>query len=185
MSYSVPTDSVIRRSSCGVTGLVQFPLTGILPNGNSLGIAGFGIPYFFFLDVLFTALAHEDFGYAKNSGDGEDESWISWEDQQTLALGWLERKVESYGLSGRTCIMRFVCEMQHHPIHQFSVIGETLSVLFSLNNHNSSSEVLQQYVAAQDLGRELPNGEPCGDIFPCPVSVFKLFGGSLNRTVYL
>ncbi|KAK7085613.1 hypothetical protein SK128_002864, partial [Halocaridina rubra] len=140
------TDLILSRPSLGVTVLMTFPLTGILTTGNSLGVAGGGMPIFIFLDTLFdpgsqkrnidvmNPLSRYENDIPPPEEGGEDEGadeWMSWEDQQEWVLTWVEERLGHYGLNGRECGLRFVCELERKIISHSSLTGELLSVFFT------------------------------------------------------
>ncbi|XP_068203544.1 uncharacterized protein [Palaemon carinicauda] len=96
----------------------------------------------------------------------------------------IERRLSvEYGIDGRSCILRFICELQRRPISQWTVAGQLLTVLFtpSYGSKKEDQELLMEYRAAQMLG--LKDEIDCGAIYnKCPISVFYYFDAVQNIT---
>lgn len=203
MVLVIPSDPIISRPSWGATFKFSAPMAEpATPGGSSVAVWGVVIPIMFFFDSLFSAregeadgafslnsllrewsLGDEDYDDYFDDDDEEDDSW-AWEDQQAWALSWVEELLSWQGLDGHACVQRFICELQHRTIDQYSVLGETMSLLFRMTNVSSTNSVIAPYLEAREKGQSVKNWTECGPLFPaCPTSPFKLFGGKLNRTV--
>ncbi|XP_026320859.1 uncharacterized protein LOC113230960 isoform X2 [Hyposmocoma kahamanoa] len=89
--------------------------------------------------------------------------------ERALLYGMVEDLFESIGMSGRECLLRTICEIHAHPLHNFGFFGEVMKLFFSPSKSPFSS-LLQEYVEAQKAG------ETGGECWPyyrlCPKSIF-------------
>uniref|UniRef100_A0A182N6E6 Uncharacterized protein n=1 Tax=Anopheles dirus TaxID=7168 RepID=A0A182N6E6_9DIPT len=90
----------------------------------------------------------------------------------------MEKLSENYGLPGRACVLRSVCESAAAPFtHTGGIFAELLHIVFSpsttaepLSEHRDN-----EYFRAEQLGR---TGAPCERIFPeCVHSLLDVFTG--------
>ncbi|CAL4062340.1 unnamed protein product, partial [Meganyctiphanes norvegica] len=97
------------------------------------------------------------------------------EDKTTLYQS-VSSQVSKFGLDGPSCLQRFMCELQHHPIQDASVAGRLISTLFSLNE-DEAGQNLGKYHVAQQMGKEGAHDNVCQDAYAheCPFSVFNYF----------
>ncbi|KAG7173531.1 uncharacterized protein LOC121860439 [Homarus americanus] len=190
MEFRVPTDATLRRHGVGINLSGRLPL---LLEGTSLGTFTLAIPMIIFIDEIFNL----DMFFGRNKKNGlyssdedfdeefwqeeNEEAWVedgaAWEEEQAWVLGWVEELLESkVGVEGRSCVQRFICELQHQAIHQHTLLGEVLTLIFSPRK-GSSGGPFQQYRLAQEVGRNLSHMDGCADKFYlCPLSVFSLLG---------
>ena len=47
----------------------------------------------------------------------------------SLALQRVEEALNRTGLNGRQCVLRAICELRETPIHEASLLGETITLL--------------------------------------------------------
>jgi len=86
----------------------------------------------------------------------------------------IERTVSGFGFNGKSCLLRTVCEMQHHKMAKNTMLGQLFSVL--LTPQRSSTDHLHDYVEAEDLGRTNTTSSSCAEMYQgCPVSLFNMF----------
>uniref|UniRef100_A0A1I8JW85 Uncharacterized protein n=1 Tax=Anopheles quadriannulatus TaxID=34691 RepID=A0A1I8JW85_ANOQN len=90
----------------------------------------------------------------------------------------MEKLSEGYGLPGRACVLRSVCESAAAPFtHTGGIFAELLHIVFT---PSSTEEPLSEhrdneYFRAEQLGR---TGAPCERIFPeCVHSLLDIFTG--------
>lgn len=43
----------------------------------------------------------------------------------------LEDLLENFGMDGKACLLRAICEVHAHPLHNFGLIGEMIKLFFS------------------------------------------------------
>ncbi|XP_064101583.1 uncharacterized protein LOC135212116 [Macrobrachium nipponense] len=114
----------------------------------------------------------------------EAEDGRSLGEEQFGVYESIERRLSAeYGVDGRSCILRFICELQRRPISQWTVAGQLLTVLFtpSYGGKKEDLELLMKYRAAQMLG--MKDEIDCSAIYnKCPFSVFYYFDAVQNVT---
>uniref|UniRef100_A0A182QL58 Uncharacterized protein n=1 Tax=Anopheles farauti TaxID=69004 RepID=A0A182QL58_9DIPT len=90
----------------------------------------------------------------------------------------MEKLSESYGLPGRACVLRSVCESAAAPFtHTGGIFAELLHIVFSPSTTTEpvSEHRDNEYFRAEQLGR---TGAPCERIFPeCVHSLLDIFTG--------
>ncbi|MPC74824.1 hypothetical protein E2C01_069200 [Portunus trituberculatus] len=53
------------------------------------------------------------------------------DDQASMYQAAEARLSAAHGLDGRACVKRFICELRKHPIHEWTVIGQLVTLLFT------------------------------------------------------
>ena len=43
----------------------------------------------------------------------------------------VEGALQVAGVDGKSCLLRTICEMQRHPIGEFSILGEIVTILLT------------------------------------------------------
>ncbi|XP_035900847.1 uncharacterized protein LOC118507017 [Anopheles stephensi] len=90
----------------------------------------------------------------------------------------MEKLSESYGLPGRPCVLRSVCESAAAPFtHTGGIFAELLHIVFTPSSTEEplSAHRDNEYFRAEQLGR---SGAPCERIFPeCVHSLLDIFTG--------
>ncbi|KAK3866502.1 hypothetical protein Pcinc_027970 [Petrolisthes cinctipes] len=96
------------------------------------------------------------------------------DDQAAIYQTVEERLATIYGLDGKVCVQRFICELTKYPIKDYTVIGELLTLVFS--PRQDGSDLMQEYLDAQQTG-EVEHSETCTIAYgnDCPVSIFNYF----------
>ncbi|BES91451.1 DM4/DM12 family [Nesidiocoris tenuis] len=83
----------------------------------------------------------------------------------------VEEFLSNFGLDGKACLLRAICEVQGHSLKNFGFFGEMLKLFFTASK-SPFAEVLNDYVAAERQGLEH------GECFPyyknCPKSLFVM-----------
>ncbi|XP_076041933.1 uncharacterized protein LOC143025808 [Oratosquilla oratoria] len=92
------------------------------------------------------------------------------DDQLSLYSTLEERLASNYGIDGRACVLRFICELQKHSIRDFTVMGEIVTSLFQPRE----GSFLQEYRTARSIGLSV-DSECSHHYYSCPISVFNLF----------
>ncbi|XP_040564304.1 uncharacterized protein [Lepeophtheirus salmonis] len=104
--------------------------------------------------------------------NAEDDNYLvrSLEEDQVSILSKLEEAITKGGMNGRHCVLKAICELQETPIHEWSVLGEMISVLFRPKKGYHSE--LLDYKKAEKLGSETGK---CWSHYPnCPISIFNI-----------
>ncbi|XP_017773553.1 PREDICTED: uncharacterized protein LOC108560494 [Nicrophorus vespilloides] len=80
--------------------------------------------------------------------------------------------LENFGMNGKACLLRAICEVHAHPLHNFGLIGEMVRLFLSASK-SPYSEVLQEYVEAENAGSGKSGPAECWPYLKdCPKSLF-------------
>ncbi|XP_060529356.1 uncharacterized protein LOC132703850 isoform X2 [Cylas formicarius] len=85
----------------------------------------------------------------------------------------VEEFLENFGLDGKACLLRAICEVQAHPMTGFGMIGEILKLFLSASK-SPFSYMMKEYVDAEKAGKGETGGP--AECWPymkdCPKSLF-------------
>ncbi|CAG7826053.1 unnamed protein product [Allacma fusca] len=74
--------------------------------------------------------------------------------ERAILVPRIENLLKSYGLDGRGCFLRAVCEVHQTPlISAYGFLGEVLTLLFSVSNSPYAKSHLREYLIAEDMGK--------------------------------
>ncbi|KAL4715006.1 hypothetical protein ACJJTC_003157 [Scirpophaga incertulas] len=91
--------------------------------------------------------------------------------ERALLYGIAEDMLANFGLSGKECLLRAICEIQAHPLTNFGFIGEVMKLFFTPSK-SPYANLLQEYVEAERAGTQA--GGECWPYFRlCPKSIFQ------------
>ncbi|XP_064101337.1 uncharacterized protein LOC135211997 [Macrobrachium nipponense] len=80
--------------------------------------------------------------------------------------------ISRFGLDGKSCLLRAVCEVAESPLRDDGLLGEIINIVLTASYGTTSNE-LYDYVNAEYYGRAYGS---CWSAYPdCPVSIFKVF----------
>jgi len=90
----------------------------------------------------------------------------------------LENTMYNFGLNGRDCLLRAICETHEAPLTGHGLLGEMLQFVFTVSNSPDLGGVGSDYIQAERMGREL------GDCkiyhAKCPRSLFHYADNNLH-----
>ncbi|XP_053675914.1 uncharacterized protein LOC128726149 [Anopheles nili] len=93
--------------------------------------------------------------------------------ERALLYVVVEDFIANFGLDGKACMLRAICEIHSKSIEKFGLIGEMLKLFFTASL-SPYSEHLDEYVTAEKIGR---GQDGPGECFPyykdCPRSLFR------------
>uniref|UniRef100_A0A182WWW0 Uncharacterized protein n=1 Tax=Anopheles quadriannulatus TaxID=34691 RepID=A0A182WWW0_ANOQN len=93
--------------------------------------------------------------------------------ERALLYVVVEDFIANFGLDGRACMLRAICEVHSKSIEKFGLIGEMLKLFFTASQ-SPYAEHLEEYVTAEKIGR---GQDGPGECFPyykdCPRSLFR------------
>ncbi|KAL0820464.1 hypothetical protein ABMA28_006332 [Loxostege sticticalis] len=91
--------------------------------------------------------------------------------ERALLYGIAEDLLANFGLSGKECLLRAICEIQAHPLKNFGFVGEVMKLFFTPSK-SPYSNLLEEYVEAERAGSQA--GGECWPYFRlCPKSIFQ------------
>ncbi|XP_069361440.1 uncharacterized protein [Maniola hyperantus] len=89
--------------------------------------------------------------------------------ERALLYGIAEDLLANFGLDGKECLLRAICEVHAHPLKNFGFVGEVMKLFFSPNK-SPYAKLLEEYVEAQRAGE---SGGECWPYYRlCPKSIF-------------
>ncbi|XP_076040894.1 uncharacterized protein LOC143025305 [Oratosquilla oratoria] len=128
-------------------------------------IVAFSFPFTILLDALAAEI-----GVGRSLGD----------DQVAVYSELAAQLTNAFGVDGRSCLLRFVCEMQRRALAEWTIVGELLTVLF--NPSKGGEGFLDDFRVAKKLGKA--DCVLCSDHYTeCPISVFNYFESLSNATL--
>ncbi|XP_018563317.1 uncharacterized protein LOC108905034 [Anoplophora glabripennis] len=93
--------------------------------------------------------------------------------ERALLYVALEELLENFGMNGRACLLRAICEVHAHPMTNFGLVGEMLKLFLSASK-SPYAHMLNEYVEAENAGSGKLGGP--GECWPymkdCPKSLF-------------
>ncbi|XP_060660290.1 uncharacterized protein LOC132794072 [Drosophila nasuta] len=93
--------------------------------------------------------------------------------ERVLLYGVVEDFLATFGMDGKACLLRTICEMHSRSLDKFGVFGE-MTKLFLTVTKSPFAELIPEYVRAQHVGE---GKQAPGECFPyykaCPKSIFK------------
>lgn len=51
--------------------------------------------------------------------------------ERALLYVLVEDLLENFGMNGKACLLRAICEVHAHPLHNFGLLGEMLKLFFT------------------------------------------------------
>ncbi|CAH1125780.1 unnamed protein product [Ceutorhynchus assimilis] len=85
----------------------------------------------------------------------------------------VEELLENFGMDGRACLLRAICEVHAHPMKGFGLLGEMLKLFFSASK-SPFAHLMKEYVEAENAGAGVEGGP--AECWPymkdCPKSIF-------------
>ncbi|EDV95928.1 uncharacterized protein LOC6556769 [Drosophila grimshawi] len=104
--------------------------------------------------------------------------------ERVLLYGVVEDFLATFGLDGKACMLRTICEMHARSLEKFGVFGE-LTKLFLTVTKSPFAELIPEYVRAQRVGE---GKQAPGECFPyykaCPKSIFKALTNKYTAQAY-
>ncbi|XP_071536838.1 uncharacterized protein [Panulirus ornatus] len=95
------------------------------------------------------------------------------------AYNSLESIFTNFGIDGRQCLLKAICETAEKPTDDYGLVGELLSLVLSPNHSvRAAREELRDYCAAETYGRDVGN---CGLAYSsCPFNLDELLRTGLS-----
>lgn len=82
----------------------------------------------------------------------------------------VEEHLQKFGLNGKACLLRAICEVNQKPIRRFNIIGELLMLFLKPSKSFRPERRLEEYLAAEKMGRQDKNCKIFHE--DCPKSFF-------------
>ncbi|KAI8040282.1 uncharacterized protein LOC128258454 [Drosophila gunungcola] len=101
--------------------------------------------------------------------------------ERVLLYGVVEDFLSTFGMDGKACLLRTICEMHSRSLEKFGVFGE-MTKLFLTVTKSPFSDLVPDYVQAQEVGE---GKQAPGECFPyfkdCPKSIFKALSSKYSK----
>ncbi|KAJ8948104.1 hypothetical protein NQ318_008457 [Aromia moschata] len=93
--------------------------------------------------------------------------------ERALLYMVIEEFLENFGMNGKACLLRAICEVHAHPLKNFGLVGEMLKLFLSASK-SPYADLLVEYVEAENAGSGKMGGP--AECWPymkdCPKSLF-------------
>ncbi|XP_022195993.2 uncharacterized protein LOC111053412 [Nilaparvata lugens] len=90
--------------------------------------------------------------------------------ERALLYAVVEDLLANFGMDGRACLLRAICEVHGQPLSRFGLIGEIVHLFFTASK-SPFSDLLDEYVTAEKAGRD--DGDCWRYYKDCPKSIFQ------------
>lgn len=93
--------------------------------------------------------------------------------ERALLYTLVEDFLENFGMNGKACLLRAICEVHAYPLHNYGLMGEILKLFFTASKSPFSNH-LSEYVEAENAGKGKSGSSECWPYMKeCPKSLFK------------
>ncbi|XP_063540434.1 uncharacterized protein LOC134749433 isoform X2 [Cydia strobilella] len=90
--------------------------------------------------------------------------------ERAIMYSIAEDMFTNFGMEGRECLLRAICEIHAHPLTNFGFLGEVMKLFFTPSK-SPYATLLSEYVEAQKAGEK---GGECWPYYRlCPRSIFQ------------
>lgn len=142
---------------------INFDKMGLTDNTNPLGVLPYLTP---FLDLIASS------GKRKRDIPEPDVEPHSIHGGERAALyEYVEDYLFTFGMDGKSCLLRAICEMHESPLLGYGIFGELLEV-FLTPSRSSYQQRMTDYISAERAGKH--EGECWRYERDCTRSLFKL-----------
>ncbi|XP_026465101.1 uncharacterized protein LOC113367735 [Ctenocephalides felis] len=125
------------------------------------------------------------------SGDGISKRDVDGRENMSLTRWHVYRSIEmlvnSYGLQGKECMLRAICENAENPFtHENGLLGELMHIILtpSTTNEAVNQHSDNEYISAEKIGREAQRDfeygqERCSRVFhDCAMPLLQIFSNA-------
>ncbi|KAJ8975540.1 hypothetical protein NQ317_003882 [Molorchus minor] len=175
-----PPDGFFSNLTISLPFTIDFNKLGLTDNENpygvlppllarSMGRAAGGI----LADYIGNILTHRRSKRANVDLPPKPHSHAFHGGERALLYIVVEELLENFGMNGKACLLRAICEVHAHPLKNFGLIGEMLKLFLSASK-SPYADLLQEYVEAENAGSGKSTGP--AECWPymkdCPKSLF-------------
>ncbi|XP_043217454.1 uncharacterized protein LOC122379371 [Amphibalanus amphitrite] len=152
-----------------LTPKFTMPLPGLVSAGSMLNVE---VPLSFALPTASADPAR----YKTTDGEEGDDSYTyyrrSLDDDKASMYSYAETFISQFGLDGKMCVLRTICEVAETPVQDAGLMGEIFNTVLRTTMEPTEGERMQEYKKAEERGRAVGR---CDEYYSaCPVSVFQL-----------
>ncbi|KAJ9597974.1 hypothetical protein L9F63_011175 [Diploptera punctata] len=91
--------------------------------------------------------------------------------ERALLYILVEDLLDKFGMDGKACLLRAICEVHGQSLHHFGLLGEFVKLFFTASK-SPFADMLEEYVKAERAGQEHGHGECWRYHRACPKSLF-------------
>ncbi|XP_037789334.1 uncharacterized protein LOC119584744 [Penaeus monodon] len=111
------------------------------------------------------------------AGSGAPLFRRSLDQHRNWSFSILQDGLNTFGLPGRSCVLKTVCEIARQPVDDLGLLGDIINLIFSAG-YGEGSEGMYEFVAAEQAGRRAGD---CEGRFPeCPLGIAGLLQSGLS-----
>ncbi|KAK5648787.1 hypothetical protein RI129_003679 [Pyrocoelia pectoralis] len=93
--------------------------------------------------------------------------------ERALLYTVIEDFLDNFGMDGKACLLRAICEVHAHPLRNMGLVGEGLKLFLSASK-SPFSNLLNEYVEAENAGKGKSGASECWPYMKdCPKSIFQ------------
>jgi len=157
-----PPDGLDANMTISTPFTISFDNMGVTDNSNPFGL----LP--FFNPILGTSI----FGRRKRSiPDPEIEPHQIKGGERAQLYSYVEDYLFTFGMDGKACLLRAICETHESPLLGYGFVGEMLE-MFLTPSRSPYWNKMSDYIAAEQIGKKEGDCQTFNK--DCPRSLFKL-----------
>lgn len=158
-----PPDGIDANMTISTPFTIGFDAMGVTDNQNPFGLVPFLNPFFNGLATL---------GRRKRSiPDPDIPPHKITGGERAFLYEWVEDYLFTFGMDGKSCLLRAICETHESPLIGYGLLGEFLEVFLSPSRSPYLNR-LSAYLEAERVGRE--RGDCSHYMAECNKSLYKL-----------
>jgi len=118
--------------------------------------------------------AEADAAFKSNEEGADSYTYYrrSLDEEKADMYTYAENFISRFGLDGKSCILRTICEVAESPVQDAGMMGEIFNTVLRTTVEPTEGERLKEYRKAEERGKAVGR---CDEYYAsCPVSVFKL-----------
>jgi len=157
-----PPTGLDANMSISTPFTINFDKMGLTDNQNPIGLTPFLQP---FLDLIAA-------GRRKRSiPDPDMEPHLIHGGERAFLYEYVEDYLFTFGMDGKACLLRAICEMHESPLLGYGLVGELLEI-FLTPSRSAYQQKMSEYISAEQTGKQ--EGECWKFNKDCSKSLFKL-----------
>lgn len=141
---------------------INFDKMGLTDNQNPIGLTPFLQP---FLDLIAAGRRKRDIP------DPDMEPHQIHGGERAFLYEYVEDYLFTFGMDGKACLLRAICEMHESPLLGYGLVGELLEI-FLTPSRSAYQQKMSEYISAEQAGKQ--EGECWKFSKDCSKSLFKL-----------
>ncbi|XP_065353375.1 uncharacterized protein LOC135948172 [Cloeon dipterum] len=175
-----PPEGFFSNMTISLPFTIDFDTLGLTDNANPYGVFPpllarsmgrmAGDAFFSYISTLLTNRQKRNTAPLKEAPASNVRSALMG-GERALLYKTLEEFLANFGMDGKACVLRAICEVHGHPLENYGLIGEFLR-LFLTASKSPVASLLTEYVEAEKRGQG--DGGECWRYHrDCPKSLFR------------